>query len=208
MLVKIYIQNPEGRELNKVLECLKQGGVVIFPTDTIYAVGCLADNPKGIERVCKIMGKKPEKANLSLLCADLSHLSDYCTQITNPVFRMMRMLLPGPYTFILEANGKVPRIFKNSSKKTIGIRVPNHAITQAIIRELGPLVSSSIHSDNDIDEYFTDPELIHEQYEHQVDMVIDAGAGSNQASTILDCLGDEVILVRQGLGDIQLLEKQ
>ncbi len=182
---------------------MQKDGIIIIPTDTIYAIACKASSKNGIERICKLIGKKPEKANLSLLCSDLSHLSDFCQQINNPIFRMMKTCLPGPFTFILNANNNVPKIFRNSSKKTIGIRVPDCMITRTLIQMLDePLVSASLHSTDLVEEYLTDPELIHEEYEQQVDAVIDGGTGGNIPSTVLDCTGDEPELIRQGKGEL------
>lgn len=203
MLLSIHPKTPNERECKKAIEILQKDGIIIIPTDTIYAIACKASNKNGIERICKLIGKKPEKANLSLLCSDLSHLSDFCQQINNPIFRMMKTCLPGAFTFILNANNNVPKIFKNSSKKTIGIRVPDCMITRTLVQMLDePLVSASLHSTDLVEEYLTDPELIHEAYEDQVDAVIDGGTGGNIPSTVVDCTGDEPELIRQGKGEL------
>ncbi|MBI3232902.1 MAG: threonylcarbamoyl-AMP synthase [Bacteroidetes bacterium] len=170
MLIKIYPENPNNREMLQIVSILQKGGIIIFPTDTIYALGCAANNTNGLEQVCRIMGKKPEKSNLSLLCSDLSHLSDYTTPVDNTVYRLMKRCLPGPYTFVLNANNNIPKIFKQHSKKTVGIRIPDNNIVLELINMLGqPLISSSIHIDDEIEEYITDPELIYEKYEKHID---------------------------------------
>ncbi len=200
MLVTIYPENPDERKIKQVVDCLKNGGVIIYPTDAVYCIGCDLNNQKAVERVAKIKGVKLEKANFSLVCADLSNLSLYTKPISSVVFRLMRQVLPGPFTFILNASNEVPRIFQ-SKKKTVGIRVPDNAIMQALIKELGnPIISTSVHDDDEIVEYTTDPELIHERYENLVDLVIDGGHGNIEATTIVDCTTGEVEIVRQGLG--------
>jgi tRNA threonylcarbamoyl adenosine modification protein (Sua5/YciO/YrdC/YwlC family) len=202
MLIRIYPENPNPKHIRQVVDCLRDGGVIIYPTDTIYGIGCDISNPRAVERVKQIKGIKGDKANLSFICHDLSQLSDYAKPISNPVYKMMRAVLPGPYTFILEANNNVPKIFKNK-KKTVGIRVPDCSITRAIVEELGnPIMSTSVHDDDDVIEYTTDPELIHEKYNQLVDLVIDAGYGDNQPSTILDCTSGEVEVIREGKGEI------
>ena len=202
MLIKLYNDNPNIRQVLRVVECLREGGVIIYPTDTVYGMGADIRNPKALERMARIRGVKIEKANFSLICHDLSQISEYTRPIPNFVFKTMKRLLPGPYTFILNANSNVPRIFQGN-KKTIGIRVPDNNIIRTIVRELGnPIASTSIHDDDAIIEYTTDPELIHEKYEQLVDMVIDGGYGGNQPSTVLDCTGDEIIVVREGKGPV------
>ncbi|PID93985.1 MAG: threonylcarbamoyl-AMP synthase [Bacteroidetes bacterium] len=202
MLIRIYPENPNPKHIRQVVECLRNGGVIIYPTDTLYGIGCDIFNPKAVERVKQIKGIKGNKVNLSFICHDLSHITDFTKPISNPVYKLMRSLLPGPYTFILDANNNVPKIFKNK-KKTIGIRVPDNEIIKMIVQELGnPVMSTSVHDDDEIIEYTTDPELIHDKYHDLVDMVIDAGYGDNQPSTILDCTGDEVEVIRKGKGDI------
>lgn len=200
MLIKLYNENPNPREVQKIVEVLKRGGVIIYPTDTVYGIGCDINQPKAINRVAQIRGINLEKANFSFICHDLSHISDYAKHISNDVFKLMKRNLPGPFTFILESNSNVPRIFK-SRKKTVGIRVPNNNIITEIVRELGhPILSSSIHDEDDIIEYTTDPELIHEKYQNMVDLVIDGGFGDNEPSTVIDCSGDEFEILREGKG--------
>ncbi len=202
MLIRIYPENPNPKQIRQVVDCLRNGGVIIYPTDTIYGIGCDIFNPKAVERVKQIKGIKGDKVNLSFICHDLSHLSDYTKPISNPIYKMMKSVLPGPYTFILEANNNVPKIFKNK-KKTIGIRVPDNEIIRMIVEELGnPIMSTSVHDADDVIEYTTDPELIHEKFIDLVDMVIDAGYGDNEPSTILDCTSGEVEVLREGKGPI------
>ena len=201
MLVRIHPDNPQEKELEKVVAVLRKGGVIIYPTDTVYGLGCDITNRKAVERVAKIKGQKPEKANLSIICYDLSHITDYARQVGNKTFKMMKKGLPGPFTFILESSSNIPKVFK-MKRKTIGIRVPDHHIPLELVRMLGnPIVTTSIHDEDDIIEYSTDPELIHEKFEAVVDCVIDGGYGNQVASTVVDCSGEEPFLVREGLGD-------
>ncbi len=205
MLIKIYQDNPSERHIRTVTECLRDGGIVIFPTDTLYAIGCDLRKQKTAERLAALKGIKLEKANFSIICADLSHLSDFTQPISNSVFRLMKQCLPGPYTFILNANNNVPRIFQ-SKRKTVGIRVPDNSITKSIISELGnPLLSTSIRIDNATDEYLTDPELIEETYGDKVDIVIDGGYGNTDPSTVLDCTDDDIKVIRYGKGKVDFL---
>lgn len=177
---------------------------MIFPTDSIYALGCDLNQSRSIEKVCKIIGKKPEKANLSLICLDLSVLSQYCAPINSSVFKLIRRCLPGPYTFILKSSRLVPRLFQ-SNKKTVGIRVPDNIILQALLAELEfPLVSASVHADDEIQDYLTDPLEIAQRYGHLVDLVIDGGIGHNEPSTVIDCTEGYPVLVRQGLGPVDV----
>lgn len=200
MLIRIHPENPSLRYIKTVVECLNDGGVIIFPTDTIYALGCDIYKSKAIERVARIKGIKKEKANFSFLTHDLSQLSDYTKPINNEVYKLMKSTLPGPFTYILNANNNVPKIFQ-SKKKTVGIRIPENNIPAEIIRELGnPIMSTSIHDDDEIIEYTTDPELIYEKYNSMVDIVIDGGYGDNEPSTIIDCTGTEILIVREGKG--------
>lgn len=204
MLLEIHPQNPQARYLSQAISVLQQGGVIIFPTDTIYAIGCDAFNVKATERLCRIMGKKPEKANLSLLCKDLGDLSLYTPPLSKQVFRLMKQCLPGPYTFILNGGGQLPKLLK-TSRKTIGIRVPDNKICQLLIEQFGhPLISSSIHSEDGIIDYLTDPRDIAEHFEKQVDLIIDGGIGDNHPSTVIDCTEEAPVLVRQGKGMVQL----
>ncbi|AFD06368.1 L-threonylcarbamoyladenylate synthase [Solitalea canadensis] len=204
MLLKIYPENPNPRAIEQVVECLKKGGVIIYPTDTVYGLGCDITNQKAIERVCQIRGLKPEKANLSFICYDLSHLSNYTKPVDTTLFRVLKSHLPGPFTFIFNASGQVPKLL-NSKKKTVGIRVPDNNIAREIVNQLGnPIVSTSIHDDDEILEYSTDPELIYEKYQDLVDIVIDGGYGGNEASTVVDCTDGEMEIVRQGKGILSI----
>lgn len=203
MLIKIYPNNPNEKQLAEVVACLRNGGIIIYPTDTVYGLGCDIYQAKAIEKLCKIRNINPEKANLSFICADLSHLSDFVKPIDNAVFRVLKHALPGPFTFILNANNKVPKLL-HSNKKTVGIRVPDNDIARSIVKLLGnPIVSTSIHDDDEVVEYSTDPELIYEKYKDLVDMVIDGGYGELQASTVVDYTSDEPVIVRQGKGDFE-----
>jgi len=202
MLVNIHPDDPQDNKLSEVVECIKSGGVVIYPTDTIYAIGCDLKNHKAVERVARIKGVKLEKSNFSLVCYDLSHLSTYAKQIDTQTFKLMKRVLPGPYTFILKASKEVPRLF-TSRKKTIGIRVPDNKIARELVLRLGhPIIATSVHDNDEVIEYTTDPELMHERYEKQVDMVINGGYGNNVPSTVLSCLDDEIELIREGAGPI------
>lgn len=201
--IRLYEQNPDPKRVRQVVDVLRNGGVIIYPTDTVYGLGCDITNQRAVERICKIKGINPKKHNFSFVCADLSNIAQYTRVITKPVFKMMKKAFPGPFTFILEASSLVPKIL-HSNKKTIGIRVPDHSIPKAIVEELGqPILSTSIYDEDEVIEYSTDPELIFEKYQHLVDLVIDGGYGQNVASTILDCTGDEVEVVRQGLGQLE-----
>jgi tRNA threonylcarbamoyl adenosine modification protein (Sua5/YciO/YrdC/YwlC family) len=201
--IRLYEENPDPRRVRQIVEILRNGGVIIYPTDTVYGMGCDITNQKAVEKICRIKGINPKKHNFSFVCADLSNISQYTRVITKPVFKMMKKGLPGPFTFILEASSQVPKIL-HSNKKTVGIRVPNHGVPRAIVEELGqPILSTSIHDEDEIIEYSTDPELIFEKYQNLVDVVIDGGYGSNVPSTILDCTGDEVVVVREGLGILE-----
>lgn len=201
--IRLYEQNPDPKRVRQVVDVLRNGGVIIYPTDTVYGMGCDITNQRAVERICKIKGINPKKHNFSFVCADLSNIAQYTRVISKPVFKMMKKGLPGPFTFILEASSVVPKIL-HSNKKTVGIRVPDHSIPKAIVEELGqPILSTSIYDEDEVIEYSTDPELIFEKYQHLVDMVIDGGYGQNVASTILDCTGDEVVVVRQGLGQVE-----
>ncbi len=200
MLIKIYPENPNQKEVQKAVEILRNGGVIIYPTDTVYGIGCSIDKPKAVQRVARIRNINLDKANFSFIFFDLSHISDYTRHIPNNAFKMLKRYLPGPFTFVLESNNNVPKIFK-SRKKTVGIRIPDNNIIREIVRELGnPILSSSIHDEDDIIEYTTDPELIHEKYADLVDAVIDGGYGDNEASTVIDCSKEEFELLRQGKG--------
>ena len=202
--LKIYEDNPNEVAIKKVVEVLKNGGVIIYPTDTVYGLGCDITNTKALERVAKLKGIKLEKANLSFICYNLSHISDYVKQIDTATFKLLKRALPGPYTFILPGNNDLPKVFKN--KKTVGIRVPDNSIIRAIIKELGnPIISTSIHDDDEIIEYSTDPELIFEKWQNKVEMVIDGGYGDNIPSTIIDLSGNEPEVIREGKGSLDIL---
>ncbi len=201
--VKIYEENPNPREIKKVVKVLREGGVIIYPSDTVYALGCDIKNNRALERVAQLRGVKLEKANFSFVCEDLSNLSDYVKQIDTPTFKILKRNLPGPYTFILPGNNNLPTVFKK--KKEVGIRIPDNSITRAIVQELGnPIVSTSIRDDDEVIEYTTDPELILEKWDHLVDLVIDGGYGGNIASTVIDLTGPEPVVVREGKGSLEL----
>ena len=202
-LLKIYPENPNPKAIQKVVEVLKKGGLIIYPTDTVYGLGCDINNLKALERIAKIKGVKLERSNFSFICHDLSNLSDYVTQIETPIFKLLKRNLPGPYTFILPGASTLPHPFKK--KKTVGIRIPDNSIALGIVEALGnPIVSTSIHDEDEILEYTTDPELIFEKWNSKVDMVIDGGYGDNQPSTIIEVNGTEVTIVREGKGSIDL----
>ena len=206
MLKRIYNDNPNQKEIESVVNCLRNGGVIIYPTDTIYALGCDINNKKALERVAKIKGIKLKDANFSFICFDLSHLSEFAKQVSTHTYKLLKRVFPGPYTIILNATDKIPKIFSNK-KKTVGIRIPDNNIAREIVKELGsPIVSTSIHDEDDIIEYSTDPELIFEKYSNQVDLVIDGGYGLNTASTIIDCTDDEeYMIIREGKGELDLI---
>lgn len=202
MLIRIYDENPNQRDILKVVEVLRNGGVIVYPTDTIYGIGCDITQPKAVERVARLKNLKPEKADFSFICHDLSHISDFSKPISNPVFKMMKKNLPGPFTFIIQANGQVPKMFKNR-KKSVGVRVPDNNIIREIVRELGnPVMSTSVRDEDEILEYTTDPELIEEKFGDLVDLVIDGGYGDNIPSTVVDCTGDVPEIIRQGKGEL------
>lgn len=205
MLLTIHPDNPDKRKIDQAIKVLKKGGVIIYPTDTVYSIACDLTNRRAVERMAQIKGIKIEKANFSLICSDLSHISDYTVQFSNTIYKLMKRALPGPFTFILNGNNSVPKLFK-SKKKTIGIRVPDNNIARMLVEELGnPLISTSVHDDDEILEYITDPELIHEKYENVLDIVIDGGFGKNEASTIIDCTGSEPEVVREGIGNLDII---
>ncbi len=202
MLISIHPDNPNIREIGKLVQILKSGGLVIFPTDTIYGMGCDITNSKAVEKIARIKGIDLAKSNFSFICSDLSHLSEFTKQVNNNVYKIMKRNLPGPFTFILQANSNVPKLFK-SRKKTVGIRIPDNKICLEIVRELGnPIMTTSIPADASDIEFNTDPELIHEKYEKLVDCVIDGGHGGIVPSTVVDCTGDEIFLIREGKGDL------
>lgn len=198
--VKLYEENPEGNKLDRIVDVLKNGGVVIYPTDTVYGVGCDFANAKAVQRICQLKNTTPK--SLSFICYDLSEISEYTRGLSTPVFKVMKKALPGPFTFILNANSKVPKVL-NAKKKTVGIRIPDNNIPRQLVRLLGrPIITTSLKDDDEVVEYSTDPELIYEKYQNAVDLIIDGGYGGNVASTIVDCSDDDFEVVREGLGDI------
>jgi tRNA threonylcarbamoyl adenosine modification protein (Sua5/YciO/YrdC/YwlC family) len=202
--IKIYEDKPNEAAIAKVVKVLKDGGLIIYPTDTVYGLGCDITNTKALERIAKIKGIKLEKANFSFVCHDLSNLSDYVKQVDTATFKLLKKALPGPYTFILPGNNNLPKEFKK--KTTVGIRIPDNNIALEIVRKLGnPIVSTSIRDEDEVIEYTTDPELIFEKWQHLVDMVVDGGYGDNLASTIIDLSGDEPVVVREGKGSLDIL---
>lgn len=199
MLLRIHPDDPQPRLTKQVAECLKGGGVIIYPTDTIYGLGCDINQPRAVEKICKIKNVDPQKAQLSFICRDLSHLSDYTKTIETPLYRMLKSFLPGPYTFILPASKLVPKILK-SKKSTVGLRIPDNKICQHILDELGhPILSASLPGEM-VEEY-TDPEVMYEKFGDNIDLIIDGGIGGMIPSTIIDCTGDEWVVTRQGLGE-------
>jgi tRNA threonylcarbamoyl adenosine modification protein (Sua5/YciO/YrdC/YwlC family) len=205
MLLAIHPDNPDPRKIAQVVACLRNGGIIVYPTDTVYSMGCDMHNSKALEKLALIKQVKLEKANFSLICYDLSHLTEYSKQLSNPVYKLMRSSLPGPYTFILEASKAIPKIFSDR-KKTVGIRVPDNAIARAIVHELGnPIVATSVHDDDAILDYTTDAELIYEKWSNRVDLVIDGGPGGLEPSTVISCVHDSIEVVRQGKGRVDIL---
>lgn len=203
MLIKIYPENPNEKTIQQVVDVLRKGGIIIYPTDTVYGLGCDITNHRAIETIAKLRRIKPEKANFSFICYDLSHISDYIKPIDNATYRVLKKALPGPFTFIFNASNNVPKLL-SSNKKTVGIRVPDNTIARCIVKELGnPILSTSIKDEDEIIEYSTDPELIYEKYQDQVDIVIDGGYGGNIASTIVDCTNGDFEILREGKGDLE-----
>ena len=201
--IKLYEENPNPEEIKKVVSILKKGGLIIYPSDSVYALGCDITNYKALEKVARIKGVKLDKANFSFVCESISNISNYITNISTPIFKMLKRALPGPYTFILPGNNNLPKAFKK--KKEVGIRVPNNEIVLAIVRELGnPIISTSIYDEDEIVEYTTDPELIYEKWEHLIDLVIDGGYGGNIPSTVINLCGDEPKLIREGKGSLEI----
>lgn len=199
--IRLHPENPDPKTVEGIVTALQNGAIIIYPTDTVYGLGCDINNPRAIDRVAQIKGEKAKKANLAIICHDLSHLSDYVKPISNTVFRTLKRLLPGPFTFILPANNNVPKVF-NTKKKEVGIRVPNHKIPLAIVAELGhPIVTTSVMGQDELDTYAMDPSIIFEQFKDKVDIVIDGGHANNILSTVVRVDGDSFEIVRQGLGD-------
>jgi|TARA_B110000902_G_scaffold58068_1_gene68038 tRNA threonylcarbamoyl adenosine modification protein (Sua5/YciO/YrdC/YwlC family) len=201
--IKIYEENPNSEEIKKVVSILKKGGLIIYPSDSVYALGCDISNYKALEKVARIKGVKLDKANFSFVCESISNISSYVTHISTPTFKILKRALPGPYTFILPGNNNLPKAFKK--KKEVGIRVPNNEIVLAIVRELGnPIISTSIYDEDEIVEYTTDPELIYEKWRSQVDLVIDGGYGGNIPTTVINLCGDKPELIREGKGSLDI----
>jgi len=204
MLIKIYNENPNHKQIRRVVDLLEQGDIIIYPTDTVYAMGCDIKATKTIDRIATFKGLNPKNPDLSLIFHDMSQLSEYTIIRDNNIFKLLKRNLPGPFTFIVPANNQIPRMFKNK-KKTVGIRIPDNSIVMEIVKELGrPIITTSIHDPDELIEYTTDPELIYEKYRDFADAVIDGGYGHNEPSTIVDCTGDDIEIVRQGLGILEL----
>ena len=204
MLLKIHPANPSSRTIRKVADILEEGGLVVYPTDTVYGLGCDIYNTKAVEKVARIKGIRVKDADFSFICHEFSQLSDYTRPISNSHFKLLRKNLPGPFTFILPANNNIPKLFKNK-KKTVGIRIPDNSIILEIVRIFGrPILTTSVHDDDEVLEYTTDPELIHEKFMHQVDVVIDGGFGKNIPSTIVSLTDPEPEVIRRGLGELKL----
>jgi len=202
MLIKLYNENPNPREIEKVVSVLRDGGIVIYPTDTLYGIGCDALNVRAVEKICNLKGIDPQKSNLSIICNDLSVMSEYA-RVSTPIFKLMKRNLPGPFTFILPTTSSLPKIYKN--KKTVGIRVPDNMIIREIVAQLGnPVLNTSVKDDDEETEYSTDPELIIEKWGNFADIVIDGGIGGTEASTIVDCSSGEPEIIRQGKGVLNL----
>lgn len=202
-LIRIYEDNPNPKDIKRVAKALRDGALVIYPTDTVYGLGCDISNVSALERIARIKDVKLEKANFSFICEDLSNLSDYVKQIDTRTFKILKRCLPGPYTFILPGNNNLPNVFKK--KKQVGIRVPDNAICRELVNALGnPIVSTSIRDEDDVIEYTTDPSLIHEKWDKLVDIVIDGGYGDNMASTVIDLTGDEAEVIREGKGSLEI----
>ncbi len=203
MLLKIYPENPNRNHIRKVVDVLEEGGIIIYPTDTVYAMGCDIRATKSVERIARLKGLNPTNPDLSIIFLNMSHLAEYTIIRDNNVFKLLKRNLPGPFTFIVRANNQIPKIFKNK-KKTVGIRIPDNNIVMELVRELGrPIITTSIHDQDDVIEYTTDPELIYEKYREFADIVIDGGYGKNEASTVVDCTTGEIEIVRQGLGILE-----
>jgi tRNA threonylcarbamoyl adenosine modification protein (Sua5/YciO/YrdC/YwlC family) len=204
MLLKIYPENPNENLIRKVVEVLEEGGIIIYPTDTVYAMGCDIKAHKAIEKIARLKGLNPQNPDMSLIFHDMSQLSEYTIIRDNAVFKLLKRNLPGPFTFIVQANNQIPKLFKNK-KKTIGIRIPDNSIVLELVKELGrPIMTTSIHDPDAVIEYTTDPELIYEKYRDFAEIVIDGGYGKNEASTIVDCTSPEIKVIRQGLGILEL----
>lgn len=204
MLIRLFNENPNQKDIRKIVDLLENGAIIIYPTDTVYAMGCDIKASRSIEKIARLKGLNPQNPDLSLIFHDMSQLSEYTIIRDNNIFKLLKRNLPGPFTFIVKANNQIPKLFKNK-KKTVGIRIPDNNIVLELVREHGrPIITTSIHDPDEIIEYTTDPELIHEKYNDFVDVVIDGGYGNNEASTIVDCTGEEIEILRQGLGILEL----
>lgn len=198
-MISIHPENPQGRKLDQVIEILEAGGVIAYPTDSVYALGCDFANQSAVDKICKLRGLDPVKANLTFICHDISQISEYTAQFSTETFRVLKRNLPGPYTFILRSNNAVPKLFKNK-KRTVGVRIPNNNIVLEMVKRFGrPILSTSLKNDEDVVEYYTDPSLIEEQWGNQVDAVIDGGIGNVEPTAVVDCTGDEMVLIREGI---------
>jgi tRNA threonylcarbamoyl adenosine modification protein (Sua5/YciO/YrdC/YwlC family) len=203
MLIKIYNENPNHRKIRQVVDLLEAGAIIIYPTDSVYAMGCDIKSTKTIEKIARLKGTNPKNPDMSLIFHDMSQLSEYTVIRDNTIFKLLKRNLPGPFTFIVQANNQIPKLFKNK-KKTVGIRIPDNNIVLELVRELGrPIITTSIHDQDEVIEYTTDPELIFEKFNGIADAVIDGGFGNNEASTVVDCTEDEIVVVRQGLGVLE-----
>lgn len=203
MYIRLYDENPNPKHIRQVVEILENGGVIIYPTDTVYGIGCDITKPRAVERVARIKGMNPKKARFSFICHDIAQIAEYTTPINNHIFKMLKRNLPGPFTFILESGNKVPKILK-SNRKHVGIRVPDNNIIREIVKELGnPILTTSLKNDDEILEYTSDPELIYEDFQNLVDCVVDGGYGNNVPSTVIDCDGDEPEIIRHGMGELR-----
>lgn len=205
MLIPLHPETPQERNLQEVAKRLHKGETMIYPTDSVYAFGCAIHQKNAVEKICQLRGIDPKKANFSIICSDLSQLTEFAKQVSTPIFRILKQCLPGPYTFILNSSNEVPKIFKNK-KKTIGIRIPEHQVPLKIVEFLGePILTASLKEDDDIVEYLTDPELIHEKYQDLVDFVIDGGFGKNEPTTVIDFTNETPEIIREGLGSVEML---
>ena len=203
MFIRIYPENPNNKQIRLVVDVLEKGGIIIYPTDTVYAMGCSIKDAKSIEKIAGFKGLNPLNPDLSIIFHDMSQLSEYTVIHDNNIFKLLKRNLPGPFTFIVQANTQIPKLFRNK-KKTVGIRIPDNNIVLELVRELGtPIITTSIHDQDEVIEYTTDPELIYEKYGDFADVVIDGGYGKNEASTIVDCTGNEIMILRQGLGELE-----
>ena len=203
MFIRIYPENPNPVQIRKVVNVLEQGGIIIYPTDTVYAMGCSIKATKAIEKIARFKGLNPLNPDLSIIFHDMSQLSEYTVIRDNNIFKLLKKNLPGPFTFLVQANSQIPKLFRNK-KKTVGIRIPDNNIVLQLVRELGtPIITTSVHDQDEMIEYTTDPELIYEKYRDFADAVIDGGYGKNEASTIVDCTGEEIKIIRQGLGELE-----